>query len=60
MDDEIIRELRALRERLVAQHGGSLRGFGEYLMEQQQKYADRLVQRAPVTIDWGKLDRVTT
>lgn len=60
MDDEILKELRALREHLVAQHGGSLRTFGEFLMQEQQKHPDRLVQRTPVSIDWKKLDGTTT
>ena len=42
MDDEILKELRALREHLVAQHGGSLRAFGEYLMPTiRQRYRVR-------------------
>lgn len=59
MDDEILKELRALREHLVAQHGGSLRAFGEYLMQEQQKHPNRLVQRTPLSIDWKKLDGTT-
>ncbi|MBI2505567.1 MAG: hypothetical protein HYW07_20335 [Candidatus Latescibacteria bacterium] len=60
MDDEILKELRALREHLVAQHGGTLRALGEYVMQEQQKHPDRLVQRPSVSIDWKKLDGMAT
>ncbi len=46
-EDPIVKETRAVREKLVEEFGGDLDALWEHLQETQRRYQDRVVTGQP-------------
>lgn len=45
--DPLIDEIREIRARISREHGDDVRRLGEYYMEYQKQFADRLISTPP-------------